>query len=71
MSALQAAITAAITGLMCGVIIELLLDISLEQAMFRVLVLTAAAGLMGALLVWLHEGLESIGRQEQDEADRP
>ena len=37
--------------------------------MFRVLVLTVAAGLMGALLVWLHEGLEGLGQQTQDETD--
>jgi len=69
MSALQAAMTAAAAGLMCGIIIELLLNVSVEEALFRVLVLTAAAGLMGALLVWLHEGIEGLGQQTQDETD--
>ena len=59
MSALQAFIITATAGLLCGTIIEALLNVSIGEALFRILVLTATAGLMGALLVWLHQGLEA------------
>lgn len=70
MSALQAAFTAGIAGMLCGIAIELVMNISLHDAIYRILVLASAAGLMGALVAWLNEGLNGV-EHSQDEVRRP
>ena len=70
MSALQAAVIAAVGGLLCGAAIELVMNISMDVALFRILILATVAGLMGALIVWLNEGLRGV-EHAHDEARHP
>jgi len=55
----HACVSGALIGLLFGVAICLIQNISIHEALFRVFILTAAGGWMGAMLAWLNQLLPS------------
>ena len=62
----QAGLLGALAGFLLGLFICLIQGISVEHALLRISILTAAAGWIGIMLAWLNQLLPSAKEEEPD-----
>jgi len=59
MKPIHAGVSGALIGLLFGSAICLIQNINIEEALFRIFILTSAGGWMGVMLAWLNQLLPS------------
>lgn len=69
MKPLYAALAGMITGLLFGCAISLIQNIPMNDALFRIFILTSAGAWMGVMLAWLNQLLPGKGDKQTEHTD--
>ncbi len=63
----HACVSGALTGLLFGSAICLIQNIAINEALFRIFILTSAGAWMGIMLAWLNQLLPSKSQQHSNQ----